>query len=77
MTTMKRVPFYQVVDYDEDEEMVVCMFDTERFGYLQVGIDDGGIKQFSSEPSLFMFTDKEQEYIKSVLHIVWRMLFDP
>lgn len=78
------VTFHQVEEYWLSEERppetngygVICSFETQRFGYLQIGVDEGEIYELKNEPDLNMFTKSDNQYIKNVAEIVWRMVFD-
>lgn len=75
-----RVEFYQVEDYSSrytaEPRRLVCSFDTERFGYLQVGFNGSDVFELSNEPDLNMFRGRDRKYIESTLAIAWRMVFD-
>ncbi len=76
------VEFHQLEEYEckehgpTNERSVLCTFYTKRFGYLQIGFDEGGVYQLDQEPDLYMFTDSEKNYIENCLAIAWRIVFD-
>lgn len=76
------VNFHQVEEYElrehgaTGERSVVCSFKTRRFGYLQVGFDEGGVYELTNEPDLNMFRRADKNYIESALAIAWRMVFE-
>lgn len=78
----RNVEFHRLEGYELREHgrptsgSVLCSFETERFGYLQVGFDEGGVYQLDQEPDLNMFTQAQQDYIECALAIAWRMVFD-
>jgi len=76
------INFHQVEEYElrehgaTNERSVICSFKTRRFGYLQVGYDEGGIYELTNEPDLNMFRNSDKKYIESAAAIAWRMIFD-
>jgi hypothetical protein len=63
-------------DGPSNERAVICSFSTRRFGYFQIGYDEGGVQEFMNEPDLNVFKKSDREYIKRVLAIVWKIVFD-
>lgn len=56
---------------------VIVSFDTERFGYYQVAYNNvSDINQLKNEPSIEMFTERDQRYIEQICLIVYRMVHD-
>lgn len=76
------VTFHRVEEYEvrkqgpTNERSVVCSFKTNRFGYLQVGFDEGGIYELTNEPDLNMFRGADKKFIENSMAIAWRMIFD-
>lgn len=55
---------------------IVVSFKTNRAGIFQIKFTEhGGIEQLSSEPPLYMFTDKERKYIEYVLVAIFTFLY--
>lgn len=79
---MPNVEYYRLEDYTfrqhgpTNERRVRCSFKTDRFGYLQIGWDEGGTYEFLNEPDLNMLPKEDQKYVKHVCAIVWRLVFD-
>ena len=76
------INFHRVEEYElreqgpTNERSVVCSFKTNRFGYLQIGFDEGGLYELTNEPDLNMFRGADKNYIESALAIAWRMIFE-
>lgn len=76
------VEFHRLEEWDDPrkamsvEPYIFCSFETDRFGIFQVKYKHGKLKQLENEPSIMMFSEKEQSYIWKVCAIVWRMVFD-
>lgn len=86
---MGRISFDSLDECNRDSEIrrphdvnpfVVCVFKTERFGYLQVTLtkfEDGWrLSTPAPEPDMNMFSDSDVNYIERVCRIVWRMVHD-
>ncbi len=80
--TERNVQFHRVEDYELRENgganvrSLVCSFETQRFGYLQIGYTDDGLFEIPSEPDLNMFRQADKRFIESAVAIAWRMVFD-
>lgn len=75
--TFHRLETYELrEDGPTNERSVICSFKTTRFGYLQIGFNEGGLYELSNEPDLNMFRGADERYIESALAIAWRMVFD-
>lgn len=85
------IEFYGLEDYDfpkRSKPAVICLFKTNRFGIYQVEytmmeskyhgevVQNWKLNPLPQEPSLDMFSKKEQLHIEKVCRIVWRMVYD-
>lgn len=76
------ISLYRLESYEFAEEgntnerKVICSFETNRYGYLQIGFDEGGLFQLKNEPDVYSLSDNERKYITSVCAIAWRMVFE-
>lgn len=77
------VTFHRVEDYTDDdnhiryEKSIVCSFETERFGYLQIQYnEDAGVVELPNEPDLHMLRKEDRKYVENAVAIAWRMFFD-
>lgn len=85
---MSNIEFHRLEEYDEgpleSAPKVICSFNTDRFGYVQVKLSyrklkSGGGWKFESllnEPDMNMFTAGDTRYIRRTLHIIWRMVYE-
>lgn len=72
-----KISFHQLEECQwMNDKSIVCSFETQRFGYMQVGFDEGGVWELKNEPSLHNFTPAQQEYIERTLAIVHRLVFE-
>lgn len=75
----RSVTFHTIERYSDDHirgENVTLSFKTRRAGIYQVTCVNTGLSEFSTEPSIQIFTKKDQEYIKTVSYIVYRVIFN-
>lgn len=73
------VEFHRFEDFMPPDG-IVCSFSTRQHGILQVGYyiseSDSGTVEFTKEPDLYCFTDIEQRKIKTILKVVWKLVYD-
>lgn len=78
----RNVNFHRIESYElqehgpTSERSIICSFNTQRHGFLQIAFDEGGMYQLKNEPDLNMFRDSDRKYIENSLAIAWRMVFD-
>jgi hypothetical protein len=60
--------------------MVICSFETSRFGYLQVQLSQLNeawkFESLRNEPDLQMFKTSDIHEMECISRIVWRMVYD-
>jgi len=73
-----RLEGYRQLFSRDGRPMVYISFQTQQHGILQVEYrKDKGLQELRNEPDLYMFTQKDQNYIKNISEIVWRIVHDP
>jgi hypothetical protein len=89
---MSNIEFHRLEEHDYDKvrpkPSIICSFETERFGYVQVRmrrmqdkyqgdvINTWKFETLAQEPDLNMFTDKQIHRMEKLTRIVWRMVYD-
>lgn len=89
---MSNIEFHRLEEHDFDKvrsnPAIICSFNTERFGYVQVRmkrmqdkyqgdvINTWKFETLEQEPDLNMFTKKQIHRMEKMTRIVWRMVYD-
>lgn len=67
---------FMIENHITNKVRVTVSFNTRQHGVFQIMCDEDGINEIKSEPNLYAFTKSEQQYIKEVATIVYRMVHD-
>jgi ABC-type molybdenum transport system ATPase subunit/photorepair protein PhrA len=59
-----------------DAREVVVSFDTRQTGIYQLSYTSDGYREVKNEPNLMMFTKAEQQYMKEMSALCWKIVFD-
>jgi hypothetical protein len=84
------ISFHRLEEFQSDPNKhwavdIICSFETKQYGYFKVGCslvgDSDGqpmleLEELEEEPSLYLLTERAQAYVKRVMYIVWRMIYD-
>lgn len=76
---MTNIEYHRLEEYNGthlNNPMIICSFETDRFGYFQIKYSKGKLKQLTDEPSIKMFSEADQLYIWHICAIVYRMVYD-